>query len=95
MEKERDMLDAKMRAMFAESLNLSTEHPEEAEHASYLYSKMEQIEEQLADIDKQLTVRAQDTTLDTAQLDWLRDRLIASGRAPSFHQWRLGFGGGA
>ena len=83
MEKERELLDAKMRAMFAESLNLSTEHPEEAERASYLYSKMEQIEEQLADIDKQLTVRAQDTTLDTEQLDWLRDRLIASWQDPT------------
>ncbi|MEL6453953.1 MAG: metallophosphoesterase [Cyanobacteria bacterium J06623_5] len=84
MEKLRDTLEGEMRSLNAESSTLNVEIPEQADRASHLYAKMEQIEEQLADIDKQLSVPQDDkNTLDTEQLDWLRDRLIASWQDPT------------
>jgi hypothetical protein len=43
--------------------------------------ELEQIEEQLYDIDKQLDITSA-PVVDTEQLDWLRDRLIASWQNP-------------
>ncbi|MEL6471162.1 MAG: metallophosphoesterase [Cyanobacteria bacterium J06623_4] len=89
----RDTLDQEMRSLDAELQTLNVDILNQADRASHIYAKMEQIEEQIADIDKQLNVPQDDgSTLDTEQLDWLRDRLIASwqdhtakGRVLYFH----------
>lgn len=83
LEKRRDVLDEEMRSLLAESLKLNMDIAEQASRASRIYGKMEQIEEQIADIDKQLSTSQSDNTLDTEQLDWLRDRLIASWQDPT------------
>lgn len=83
MEKVRDEIDAQVRSLTAESLTLSEDDPEQSARASHIYAKVEQLEEQLADIDKQLSADPSSSTLDTEQLDWLRDRLIASWQDPT------------
>ncbi|MEL6937618.1 MAG: metallophosphoesterase family protein [Cyanobacteria bacterium J06598_1] len=82
LETQRDQLEEKMRSLTAESLTLSTDSSEQTARANSLYGKMEQVEEQLQDIDKQLNISAADATVDTEQLSWLRDRLIASWQTP-------------
>ena len=83
LERQRDHLDEQMRSLIAESMTLSIDIPEQESRSSHIYAKVEQIEEQLADIDKQLTVTSEPGSLDTEQLDWLRDRLIASWQDPT------------
>ncbi|MEO0646087.1 MAG: metallophosphoesterase, partial [Cyanobacteria bacterium J06650_10] len=92
LETQRDQLEEKMRSLTAESLSLSTDDAEQTARANSIYGKMEQIEEQLQDIDKQLNISASETAVDTEQLTWLRDYLIASwknsaskGRVLFFH----------
>lgn len=88
----RGELEAKVRSLLAESASLSMDLSEQADRAAHIYAKVEQLEEQLRDIDKQLSVSDEDADLDIEQLDWLRDRLIASwqdesakGRVLYFH----------
>ena len=83
LEKERDRLEEDMRALTAETLALSADISKQTARAPSVYAKMEQIEEQLQDIDKQLNISPQETTVDTEQLEWLSDRLIASWQDPS------------
>ncbi|MGB3670670.1 MAG: metallophosphoesterase [Phormidesmis sp.] len=83
LEAERDCLEEKMRSLTAETLTLSTDVPAEASRANSIYGKMEQVEEQLQDIDKQLNISTEDATVDIEQLSWLRDRLIASWQDPA------------
>jgi len=83
LETRRDTLDEKMRSLLSESLKLNVDTPKDASRSSTIYSKMEQLEEQIADIDKQLDMSEEAGTLDTEQLDWLRDRLIASWQDPT------------
>ncbi len=92
IEAYRSQLEERMQSLLAESDDLNVDIPEQAERATHIYGKVEQIEEQLWDIDKQLTVSQAEDTLDSEQLDWLRDRLIASwqdksarGRVLYFH----------
>jgi len=88
----RREIEAKVRSLLLESATLDTDVPEDAERAGSIYAKVEQLEEQLNDIDKQLNMSEQEFTVDNEQLDWLRDRLIASwkdknakGRVLYFH----------
>ncbi len=48
-----------------------------------LAETIEQIDEQIHDIDKQLTVGGEAAELDEEQLDWLRERLVASWHDPA------------
>lgn len=48
-----------------------------------IYTELEQIEEQIQDIDKQLSTA--DSLVDLEQLNWLRDRLIHSWQTPEVH----------
>lgn len=57
--------------------------PQQAERSAHIYAKVEQIEEQLWDIEKQLNASQFSDVCDTEQLDWLKDRLIASWQDPS------------
>ncbi|MEM6598320.1 MAG: metallophosphoesterase [Cyanobacteria bacterium P01_C01_bin.69] len=83
LEKERDRLEENMRSFTAQTLTLNTDIPKQAAEASSIYGKMEQLEEQIQDIDKQLNISPQEATVDTEQLTWLRDRLIASWQDPT------------
>ncbi|MGC1306355.1 MAG: metallophosphoesterase [Phormidesmis sp.] len=78
----REQLEARMRSLTQESDTLNMDIPEEAERATSIYGKVEQIEEQLWDIEKQLTASQASDALDQEQLTWLRDRLIASWQDP-------------
>ncbi len=83
LELERDQLEEKMRSLSTEYLTLNTDVPEQNSRSVSIYGKMEQIEEQLQDIDKQLNISPQEATVDTEQLIWLRERLIASWQDPT------------
>ena len=92
MESYRAELEERMQSLLQESGTLDVSVHEQAERADYIYAKVEQIEEELADIEKQLSASQVDYVVDTEQLDWLRDRLIASwqdeqakGRVLYFH----------
>ena len=92
METYRIRLEAKVDALTSESEELDMDIPEQAGRATHIYAKVEQLEEQIWDIDKQLTAAFREQDLDVEQLAWLRDRLIASwndetakGRVLYFH----------
>ena len=82
METYRIRLEAKVDALASESEALDMDIPEQAGRATRIYAKIEQLEEQIWDIDKQLTASQEDMEVDVEQLDWLRDRLIASWQDP-------------
>jgi hypothetical protein len=79
---QREQLEARVRSLLVETAELNMDIPDQADRATHIYAKIEQIEEQLSDIDKQLTVSQTGDTLDVEQLNWLRDRLIASWQDP-------------
>lgn len=82
IEAYRQQLEGEISAFEKESAGLDMSVPDQAERATSIYAKIEQIEEQLWDIDKQLNASITGATLDTEQLNWLRDRLIASWQDP-------------
>jgi hypothetical protein len=82
LEAYRDQLEEKMRSLQKESDALTVDDPEHDARTADLYAKVEQIEEQLWDIEKQLNASRFGDTLDVEQLNWLRDRLIASWKNP-------------
>ncbi len=81
LENQRQQLEADkadlMRQAGLEVFNLANE-----DNQSDVTEQIEAIDEQLYDIDKQLNGN-QVPTVDTEQLDWLRDRLIASWQNPA------------
>ena len=88
----RIRLEAEMNALIEETEELDMNIPDQADRATHIYAKVEQLEEQIGDIDKQLTPARQGAELDIEQLEWLRDRLITSwkdssakGRVLYFH----------
>ncbi|MBE9076346.1 metallophosphoesterase [Romeria aff. gracilis LEGE 07310] len=56
---------------------------EDATRVDDIYVKIEQINEQLRDIEKQLTASSTTSTTDFEQLDWLRHRLVDSWQDPA------------
>lgn len=82
IEAYRAELEEDMRLLMAESDALNMDIPKQAERATHIYAKVEQIEEQLWDIEKQLNASKSSDVLDTEQLSWLRDNLIASWKDP-------------
>lgn len=91
LEERRDQLEQQKQQIMETSAKLNPDSPEDAEHLDDLHAKLEHIQEQTLDIDKQLA--ADDTTVtDLEQLDWLRQRLVESwntedvrGRVVYFH----------
>lgn len=80
LQQQRERLEAKKADLMRQSgLNAFSPASEERED---LTEKMEAIDEQLYDIEKQLNSDSS-PTVDTDQLAWLRDRLIASWQDPS------------
>ncbi|MEG4805689.1 metallophosphoesterase [Microcoleus sp. ARI1-B5] len=79
LELDRQQLEKEKLEMLAMCDRLNPEIPEEAEQLDDLRAKLEQVDEILMDIDKQLSPdRKADT--DVEQLEWLKQRLIASWR---------------
>jgi 3',5'-cyclic AMP phosphodiesterase CpdA len=85
----RQRLDAQREAILRqqqqvreEALHLQGSDPHAQERLDDLQAKVEQLEEQLLDIEKQAHP-GPTTLVDTEQLLWLRDGLIASWRDPS------------
>jgi hypothetical protein len=92
LEAYRDELNEQMRSLEKESDALIVDIPKQDKRATHIYAKIEQLEEQLGDIEKQLNASQESNILDVEQLSWLRDRLIASwgnpqskGRVLYFH----------
>jgi hypothetical protein len=91
LQKRREGFEQEKLQIIETSANLNPDNPSEAEKLDDLQSKLSQIEEIIVDINKQL---ANDQTIrtDTEQLEWLKQRLIASwnttevrGRVIYFH----------
>lgn len=91
LEKRRDDLEQQKRQILENSVSLNPDLPKEAEQLDDLQAKLEQIDEQKMDIDKQLESDVT-TVTDLEQLNWLQQRLIESwntaevrGRVIYFH----------
>jgi 3',5'-cyclic AMP phosphodiesterase CpdA len=79
---QRQAILAQQRQVRQEALHLQSTDPHAQERLDDLQAKVEQLTEMLLDIDKQ--IHPPPTTLvDTEQLLWLRDALIASWRDPA------------
>ncbi|MBH8551762.1 metallophosphoesterase [Nostocaceae cyanobacterium CENA357] len=90
LQKRRENFEQEKSQIIETSAKLNPDNPSEAEQLDDLQSKLSQIEELIVDIDKQLAT--DQTTLDIEQLEWLKQRLIASwntaevrGRVIYFH----------
>ncbi len=79
----KEKLEERIQSLQLESATLDMAISDQAERATSIYAKVEQLEEQINDIDKQLNASPQGVTVDTEQLNWLRDRLIASWQDPT------------
>ena len=74
-------LEREKQELTAESMNYNPALPEEADRVDDIKAKIEQIDEMINDIEKQ--IKADRTVVvDTEQLNWLKDRLIASWQSP-------------
>lgn len=62
---------------------LDPNEPDQAEQIGDLSGEAEQLEEEIRDITKQLNPSSAEDKNDTAQLNWLRDRLIMSWQDPT------------
>ncbi len=90
LQKRREDFEQEKLQIIETSAKLNPDNPSEAEQLDDLQSKLSQIEEIIVDINKQLAT--DQTTLDIEQLEWLKQRLIASwntaevrGRVIYFH----------
>lgn len=79
LELEREKLEQEKLEMLEMCDRLNPEIPSEAEQLDDLSAKLEQLDEILIDIDKQLSSQKTADT-DVEQLEWLKQRLIASWR---------------
>ncbi len=77
LELEREKLEQEKLEMLEMSDRLNPEIPEDAEQLDDLTAKLAQVDEMQMDIDKQLSPDRTATT-DVEQLEWLKQRLIAS-----------------
>ncbi len=90
LQKRRQDYEQEKSQIIETSARLNPDNPIEAEQLDDLQSKLSQIEEIIVDIDKQLATDK--TILDIEQLEWLKQRLVASwntakvrGRVIYFH----------
>ncbi|OCQ99792.1 metallophosphoesterase [Nostoc sp. MBR 210] len=91
LEQRRQEFEQEKQQILETSSKLNPDNPHEAEYLDDLYVKLSQIEELVVDIDKQLAPQ-QAIHTDIEQLEWLKQRLIASwqnsqvrGRVVYFH----------
>jgi Calcineurin-like phosphoesterase len=78
----RDEYQQEKEQIVATSASLNQDIPSEAEQLDDLQAKISQIEEIIVDIEKQLNADYKTTVTDTEQLNWLKQRLIASWNNP-------------
>lgn len=81
LEQQRQQLEVH-KADLIRQAGLGVFNPVDADDQDDITEQIEAIDEQLYDIDKQLN-STDSPTVDTEQLDWLRDRLIASWQNPA------------
>lgn len=79
---QRSEIERQRREVFMEMATLTDDNPQQAERLDDLHAKEEQLAEIIRDIDKQLTAN-QTSTTDTAQLEWLQQRLLESWQTES------------
>ncbi|MGF1569133.1 MAG: metallophosphoesterase family protein [Nodosilinea sp.] len=79
---QRTDIEQQRQTVVDEALHLKTTDPHAQERLGDLQAKIEQFDEMLLDIDKQINADPT-VTVDTEQLLWLKDRLIASWHDPS------------
>ena len=91
LQKRRNELEQEQEEIREASHKLNPDNPSDAEQIDDLQSKLEQIEEMIVDIEKQLHI-SKKSLADTEQLEWLKQRLIKSwntsdvrGRVIYFH----------
>jgi 3',5'-cyclic AMP phosphodiesterase CpdA len=83
LQRRRQVLEAS-RNLLLQQIGAAVLHPSGDEDAREdLTEEIEQLDEQLLDIDKQLAAAGEAPDLDLEQLDWLRDQLVASWRNPA------------
>jgi 3',5'-cyclic AMP phosphodiesterase CpdA len=80
--KQRAAVEQQKQAVVDEAIHLKNTDPHAKERLDDLQAKIEQFDEILLDIDKQLTIKPTGL-VDTEQLLWLKDQLIASWQDPS------------
>ncbi|WP_066376080.1 metallophosphoesterase family protein [Anabaena sp. CA = ATCC 33047] len=81
LDQRRQELEREKMQIIEASAKLNPNNPSEAEELDDFHYKLSQIEEIILDIDKQLTTD-QPPEVDIEQLDWLKQRLIASWKHP-------------
>ncbi|MBD2089550.1 metallophosphoesterase [Microcoleus sp. FACHB-1515] len=74
-------LEGEKQALMAESTKFDPNVTEEADRLDDIQAKIQQLDEMINDIEKQMK-SDREVTVDTEQLDWLKDRLIASWQNP-------------
>jgi hypothetical protein len=91
LEQQQNQLEQEKQQLLETASQLTPNHPQDAEQLDDLQTKLSQIDEILVDIEKQLTADVIPKA-DVEQLDWLKQRLIASwntaevrGRVLYFH----------
>lgn len=65
------------------AIKVDEQDPEREDQVADLIAKVEQIDEQIRDIEKQLETRTQESQVDIEQLNWLRQTLIDSWLNPA------------
>lgn len=92
LEKRRHQIEVEEIQIIAAREKLNADNPEDVEQIDALDAKLNQIDEIKIDIEKQLTSSDATNVIDWEQLDWLKQRLIASwhsdevrGRVLYFH----------
>jgi len=79
---QRNQLEAEKNQILRE-LGLDAANPMNDEEHGDLTGELEELDEAIYDIDKQLNKAGTSSMVDHQQLDWFRDRLLASWRDPS------------
>ncbi|QLE58416.1 metallophosphoesterase [Nostoc sp. TCL26-01] len=82
LSQRRQDLEREKMQLIETSAKLNPDNLIEAEQLDDFHGKISQIEEIIVDIEKQLTSNHQPPQTDTQQLDWLKERLIASWNHP-------------
>jgi 3',5'-cyclic AMP phosphodiesterase CpdA len=81
LEAQRQDLEQERLQILEASAKLNRDRPQEAEQLDDFRAKLAQIDEQRLDIDKHLAAD-KTTVTDSEQLNWLKERLIASWQSP-------------
>jgi hypothetical protein len=91
LEQQRSNLQQQQQELMQQSMQLDPHQPDQAEQLDDCRTKIEQLQEEEKDINKQLS-SDQTVAIDTEQLEWLQQRLIESwftdevrGRVLFFH----------